>query len=155
MNYWDDEDIVKKFFSKVDKTDNCWNWKAGCFTSGYGQFYINRSSKGAHRVSFELFHKRTIAEGMYILHSCDNPKCCNPTHLSEGTPKENSTDMCNKSRSAKGSLQGCSKLTEKQVLEIRTKYSLGTCSRKQLQKEYDVSKTLIGYIINRKIWKHI
>lgn len=30
---------------------------------------------------------------MYICHRCDNPICCNPAHLYEGTPERNNRDI--------------------------------------------------------------
>lgn len=54
---------------------------------------------------------------------------------------------------AKGEKSGQHKLTESQVLEIRSIYPSKSLS--QLSREYDVTKTNISRIINRKIWKHI
>jgi len=55
----------------------------------------------------------------------------------------------------KGSKVGNSKLTESQVLEIRKLYATGDYYQKDLAKIFDVSRRLIGLIINRKNWKHI
>lgn len=55
----------------------------------------------------------------------------------------------------KGQLHNMAKLTEEQVLEIRSKYIPRKYSTLKLAKEYNVSKTNIKDIINRKIWKHI
>ena len=53
--------------------------------------------------------------------------------------------------SQKGEKHGRSKLTKKQVLEIR-KSKLTQC---KLSEIYGVTQCLINIIINRKIWKHI
>lgn len=43
----------------------------------------------AHHVFWTLAHKRPIGVGMEIDHSCCRPDCCNPKHLFEVTPDEN------------------------------------------------------------------
>jgi hypothetical protein len=52
----------------------------------------------AHRVSWEIANRRHVGKGCYVLHSCDNPPCVNPAHLSEGTPTENVHDCIEKGR---------------------------------------------------------
>lgn len=47
------------------------------------------------------------------------------------------------------------KLTEKEVLEIRSKYIPRVYSMCRLADEYGVSYIVINKIINRKTWKHI
>jgi len=137
----------ERFWNNVDKTETkskCWEWKLSC-RGEYGRVKLEGKSFGAHRIAFELFHKRLIAEGLCILHSCDNPKCCNPIHLSEGTHQENMDDKALKNRQA-------SKLTKAQVLEIRKKYGEGTYTQKALATEYNISKTQISFIIRVKRW---
>lgn len=58
-------------------------------------------------------------------------------------------------RVPRGEAQGGAKLTAKQVLKIRALYSVGGTTHRQLGAEFNVSLTLISYIINRKLWKHI
>lgn len=55
----------------------------------------------------------------------------------------------------KGSLNGCSKLVESQVLEIRSKYNPGVYTRKMLGLEYGVDFTTIKDIVSRRRWKHV
>ena len=89
-----------------------------------------------------------------LLHSCDNPSCVNPTHLSLGTPAENSRDMVRKGRSLFGERNHKSKLTENDVKSIRAIFEQGKVTKKAIADEYNVSDTLISLIISGKIWKH-
>lgn len=79
-----------RFWSKVDKRgpDECWPWKAQTRWDGYGRFVVMRKPQWSHRYSWEL-HNRPLKPGEHVLHSCHNPGCCNPAHLSVGTHAEN------------------------------------------------------------------
>ena len=157
-----DIETENKFWSKIltGEIDECWECVAICLDKdGYGRFWINCKKISAHRFSFQLFHNRLIKDKMFICHKCDNPSCVNPHHLFEGTHQDNMTDQKNKGRHVcnpnKGEKNHKSKLTEKQVLEIRAKYAKGGITHKVLAKEYGVHLSTIGFIINRKYWTHI
>jgi hypothetical protein len=75
----------KRFLSKVEKTDTCWNWGAYVAPDGYGKFGVTTAPNTkkimyAHRFGYELF-KGKIPEGLVIDHLCRNRKCVNPKHL--------------------------------------------------------------------------
>jgi hypothetical protein len=79
--------------------DDCWLFLGGRNNSGYGQIWYRSEVHGAHRISWKL-HRGPIPEGMWVLHRCDRPACCNPSHLWLGTALDNVRDMIAKGRHA-------------------------------------------------------
>lgn len=90
------------FLKYIDKKQSgCWEYTKGLTVAGYGRVSINKKRVYAHRHSFYFFNG-FISEDYHVCHSCDNPKCVNPSHLWLGTDKDNATDMKNKGRSNNG-----------------------------------------------------
>ena len=73
-------------------------WTIRNVPSGNGYHYIH--GRGLHRIAWEAHNAEPIPPGMKVLHSCDNPTCFNPQHLSIGTTQDNAVDMVNKGRGA-------------------------------------------------------
>lgn len=145
---------------KVDETTGCWIWTGAYDKDGYGQWQTEkirqangkylRIRRRAPRISWEL-HKGDIPEGKYILHKCDDPRCVNPDHLLLGTPKQNSEDMVRKGRSPRGEKQGNSRLSEAQVIEIRTSSE----TLESLAKRFGVSVATVSDARMGRTWAHI
>jgi hypothetical protein len=149
---------MKRFWDKVNKTQTCWLWTAAKDETGRGYFNVNQKAKRVHRLSYEM-HKGPIPNGLLVCHTCDVPSCVNPDHLFLGTNAENMRDMGNKKRSKfhkvkfMGTKHGMSKLTDEDVLEIRSRYRFGNGHK--LAKEFGISTSVISAIVNNKIWKHL
>lgn len=83
-----DEDFAKRFWSKVEKTEECWNWTAAKHGQGYGLIKKGDTSVRAHRISV-LMSGREIPDGYNVDHLCRNTSCVRPDHLEVVTSKEN------------------------------------------------------------------
>ena len=146
----------QRFEGRFQKGPDCWNWLGGKWSNGYGR--IRNGLKGrllAHRVSYEI-HIGPISDGLWVLHKCDNRACVNPEHLFLGTNLDNIRDMIAKRRNSppphpRGEENVQSKLTSDQVRQIR----IDGRTERDIAKSFGVSKSLIGPIKHRKIWRHV
>jgi hypothetical protein len=83
--------LADRFWSKVNRTDSCWLWTSALDNAGYGVFSIgNSKTERAHRLTWEWANGRRPLDGMHLDHLCRVTACCNPDHLEEVTPRENS-----------------------------------------------------------------
>lgn len=143
------------FWSYVDRDqkNDCWLWTAYRVPRGYGKFRVGSNKEYAHRVSRVIAHG-PIPLKLQVLHSCDNPPCVNPEHLFLGTNKINRADSVNKSRHARGVGHGRHKINEDDVRNIRVLHTQGFHVSIAMRL-YDLSKTQIERIINKRLWKHL
>lgn len=90
----------ENFWSKVELIPfhTCWEWVGSKDKDGYGKFYFHGKYYRPHRFSWELEHKEKIPNGLVIAHSCDNPGCVNPNHLTACTQRENIQEAYDKGR---------------------------------------------------------
>ncbi len=78
----------QRFWSKVDKSGDCWLWIACRNKNGYGKFYDGSRLVPAHRFSYEL-NSGPIPEGLVLDHLCRQPPCVRAGHLEAVTEREN------------------------------------------------------------------
>lgn len=147
----------QRFWGKVlvpDSHENCFNWIGARHRKGYGHIVEKQTNYRAHRISFEIFFG-AIPEGLCVCHRCDSPPCINPHHLWLGSLKENNQDRNQKDRTAKGSANSQSKLSEKEVIAIRDLYQTGEFTQAHIARIFGVSPQTIGHLINNRYWKHV
>lgn len=138
------EEAVARFWSKVIKTDSCWNWTGSLNNKGYGQFQAGYGSVLAHRVSWYFAHGEHPT--LCVLHHCDNPRCVRPDHLFLGTKADNNRDMCAKGRHVGWSWKrGKSKLSKQNIEAI--KGLEGKRSHREIGGLFGISATHVGRIL--------
>lgn len=142
-----------RFWNKVKKSKGCWVWTGKIrSTDGYGVLAINRKEVRSHRLSWEM-KNGSIPFGKVVCHSCDNPKCVNPSHLFLGTQADNMRDMRNKGRNEyalKGSRHPKSKFSETDVNVIRGLYLTSKITQQEIAKRFNTSQQSINRIVLRK-----
>lgn len=91
---------MMEFMSRFDRTEGCWNWKAGVDKNGYGTF-TGFGYQRAHRLSYWVHFGVHPGERL-VCHRCDNPSCVRPDHLFLGTHQVNADDKMSKGRHRNG-----------------------------------------------------
>lgn len=153
--------LADRFWPKVDRSagpDACWPWTAYRLR-GYGRVKatINgRARSLAHVVAYILTYGEPPAETPCVLHRCDNPPCCNPSHLFLGTSPDNNADRHRKGRSntCRGEASPNAKLTAIQVRQIRATKMDGVTAT-TVAANFGVGQTTILDIWNGKRWRSV
>jgi hypothetical protein len=163
--------------------DECWPWQASCCSSGYGQIYIKGRLRIATRVIFLLTHGYLPAVVMHKCDNppCCNPAHLLPgtkaTNNADKMRKGHFRRMCGDDNGARrhperlsrgdhhyartrpellanrGEKHHSTHLDLEKVNTIRSRFSNGEATKTQLSREYAVSQSTIGRILNREVWK--
>lgn len=151
--------IATRFFKYVEQSifGPCWEWKGPKDSHGYGTLNVGcfkkTRHKKAHRIAYQIFIG-DFDESLFVCHKCDNPGCVNPAHLFLGTHIDNERDKCEKNRQQKGSKHWNSKLTEKDIINIRKLYA-NKISQIEISRRFQVSQGCISRIVRMEDWKHV
>jgi hypothetical protein len=151
---------IARYWQKVDRNGpvhpvlgtRCWLWIASCGggTRQAPQVRINKRTRRAVRVGWEMVYGTPPPADLDICHHCDTPRCMNPAHWFLGTTKDNMEDAQRKGRLSVGPRHPSTKLTIEQVLALRA-----TEHPTRLGKSFGVTSGCVSLIVNRKRWKHL
>jgi hypothetical protein len=146
----------ERLWEKIKKVgdDECWEWVGTRTRDGYGM--IKGKTKKivpAHRMVYEQV-KGPIPAGLVIMHTCDNPGCCNPAHLVPGTVNDNNQDKIVKGRTIglPGELNPFVRLTEDKVRAIRQERKANGTSLNKIALQFGISKKQVLNIVHRRQW---
>ena len=159
----DEKNRLKKKI-EIDPITKCWNWVGSTDKYGRGRMALfrltgNKTPLLAYRIAYLLYKGPIYFD--QINHICDNPRCCNPNHLKQGTQKDNIQDMLLKRRrDDRGEGNPSAKITKDIVKYIRKNYIPGWDFNNRgngalLAKKFGISRGYLTQIVNRKAWKHI
>lgn len=145
-----------------EPNSGCWLWLGPVNSAGYGYMSdprkpVNRRSASrtfVHRIVCECMYGK-MDDDIFTRHTCDNTFCVNPNHLIPGTKLDNSKDAVerNKLASVAGESNPRAKLTEKDVLEIRSSEKWSSVAL--IAAKFHISMSLVRQIRNRSIWQHL
>lgn len=135
-------------------TDECWPWTGATDRDGYGVMDDGQHRQlRAHRVAYALAHGDPGPH--CVLHTCDNPPCCNPAHLRAGTVADNNADKEAKRRHPHGGTHPLAKLTDNDIRSIRAEYQPRRVTAEQIAAKHGVSVHTIRDVLQRRRWRHI
>lgn len=145
---------MERFWAKVEKGEGCWPWTAATNKQGYGVFKHEGKMRNASRVAYILTHGPLPSAKVMVRHTCDNPPCCNPAHLTPGSCADNGQDAKERGRLARGERHGRARLTPAVVREIRTAAAVGEGQR-SIAARYGIAQTTVSQIVRRLTWQEV
>lgn len=149
----------RAFWGRVTRDgEGCWEWRGLCHPNGYGRV-CNGRLRGdyAHRAAWMLANERTIPDGMCVCHTCDNPPCCNPSHLWLGTQTENIADRQAKGRTCTWTKvrPPTAKFSDEEALAIRAEYAAGGISMARLGAKHGTTACVVYRIVSGKGYRFV
>lgn len=146
-------------WDRVEKKgqDECWPWRGSLNIWGYGQSSLDGRSVNASRAAF-VEANGPVNPGLVICHRCDNPACCNPSHLFAATQAENLADCRAKGRQVyrygADHHRPSAKLTPEMVVEARRLYASGV-SQSEIGRCWGIHSSVISRAVRGENWSHV
>jgi hypothetical protein len=146
------EDIEARCFKEPNS--GCWLWEmsTGDGLDTYGRMFDKQTGKilRVHRAAWQSANGPIPAK-LQVLHKCDTPSCCRPSHLFLGTDADNRKDMSAKGRSTFGHRAAQAKLTNERALTLYN----DPRPYKELVEIYQLSMGAIGNLKTGRTWSKV
>lgn len=139
-------ELKLRLWQEIDITAaGCWEHR-GRATSGMGyrQIRVAPHSVLAHVAAWWAWYGRWPTG--VLMHQCDNPACCNPAHLIEGTHAQNMQERNDRGRTAHGE--------RTDVDLIRLRHSWGW-TESELARTHGLSPSAAGKIARGDAYAHV
>ena len=155
------------YMQPMPDDDTPWIWPGAVDQNDYGIMSYNGVRRRTHIISYELFVGPT--NGLFVCHTDDIPRDCNPRNLFLATVAENNKDRKDKGRKWNAEIlpyvlppfpDHCYEIrkvpksrivvTREMADEIKAKYATCTYSTRQLAREYNISQSSVSQILNGK-----
>jgi hypothetical protein len=168
LDLFNSKQVQERFWRKVNKTPDCWEWTSGKSKFGHGRFKLNRSLYSSHVLSI-WSHTNEAPHGRFACHICDNPACVRPEHLWYGSASDNMKDAYKKGRldatlakanlnHVKGEKVRSCIITETQAIELlrfRKETGKGAKFIYKMFPDLGLSISGIEHLLYGKTWKHL
>lgn len=151
------EDVFKQINMHNGDDTVCWEWTGYKWSGTTSRtdfrpyFFVNNTRVLAYRLVYELVHGVKLPRDTYVRHTCDNPMCCNPSHLLIGTQKDNMRDMMERERVGL-------KIQQVQIIMSHIELGIDSLAISTLVKrvnDIDVSPEVVRSIKTRRLYQHV
>lgn len=153
--------FAERFWTNIQRCEHdimclycCWSWQKYQSPSGHGRVARAGKNAVASRAAWELWHGRMMPTAFDAAHYCNNPACCNPSHIYQATRQQNVEDAIKAGTFIRGSRAGASKLTEADIPRIFAMRAGGMPVR-EIAQYFPVQSHAIDNILARRTWRHV
>jgi len=135
--------------------DECLIWPYGRTGRGYARVRADGKEQYVYRLLCEERDGPPPTPKHQAAHSCGKGRagCVNKRHVRWATRSENEADKVLHGTSNRGSRQGGARLTEADVLKIKS--MKGQFTTTEIARQFGVARMTIGCIFNGRSWRHV
>lgn len=128
----------------------CLLWMGAQTDEGYGQANLFGRTFFAHRLSYQIFHMKTVEEELEVRHSatCISRTCIDPTHLQPGTHKQNMDDKIEKGTLLYGEKNPAHRYSDEQFEKVKALLEEDKKTQAEIARETKVTRRYVS-IVNK------
>jgi predicted XRE-type DNA-binding protein len=140
-------------FAVVRGDGECWPFKMKSTVRGYGRIKRGGVTLGAHRFAYELATGQRLTVDQWACHHCDNPGCCNPSHIYAGNATSNNRDTVirERRRDARGERSPHARISDADAEKIFALAQARDLSQAAIGRRFGISQSAVSLIKRRKI----